>query len=382
MILTLTILFWGSVFFVIYSYTIYPVLLALFSHIFGKPVKQDENYLPTVGVLVPVHNEELVIKRKIDTILSLDYPPEKISVWVGSDCSTDNSEKIVRDYNDPRVHLWIAKERGGKTGVVNNLTPLIDAEIVLFTDANTTHHRECLRALTSNYADPSVGGVAGHIEHAIRGEEEFGEGLYRKFESRQKYFEGSLHSTISAFGGFYSIRKVLFRPIPPNSYSNDDVMIPMSVIAQGYRIIYEPRAVSEEDMAGSTGREFSRRVRIGAGNFQAFFWLLPFLNPFKGWSAFCYVSHKVTRWFSPIMLSLGFVSCGILAFTDTHAIYRMLFTTGTIFILSGILYKLIPIRLTRHVYYFLLMNSALILGFFRYVRGIRSAAWSRTERSG
>jgi cellulose synthase/poly-beta-1,6-N-acetylglucosamine synthase-like glycosyltransferase len=374
------ILFWFSVFFVIYSYTIYPVLLTIFAKLFASPVKPVEHYFPSVGVLVPVHNEEKVIRKKIENIFSLDYPSDKISIWIGSDCSTDNSEKIVREFNDPRVHLWVAEKRGGKTGVLNGLAPHIEADIILFTDANTVHHRDCLKFLTANYADPRVGGVAGHINHAIAGDEEYGENIYRKFESRQKFLEGSLHSTISAFGGFYSIRKSLFKPIPPNAYSNDDVIIPMKVIDQGYRIIYEPRALSEEDTTGDASQEYSRRIRIGAGNFQAFFWLLGFLNPFKGWPWFCYISHKVTRWFSPIALTLGYLACGVLAFTADFTVYKMLFATGTIFIITGLGFKVIPIRLTRHIFYFLIMNMALIAGFFRYLRGIRSAAWSRTER--
>jgi cellulose synthase/poly-beta-1,6-N-acetylglucosamine synthase-like glycosyltransferase len=380
MILSFIIVFWASVIFVIYSYTIYPVLLSAFSHLFARPVKSQENHFPSVGVLVPCHNEEKVIRKKIENILSLDYPADKISVWVGSDCSTDNSEKIVRDFKDPRVHLWVAEKRGGKTGVLNGLAPLIEAEIILFTDANTVHYKDCLKYLTSNYADSRVGGVAGHINHAVAGEEEFGENFYRKFESRQKFLEGSLHSTISAFGGFYSIRKSLFKPIPPNSYSNDDVIIPMNVIGQGYRIIYEPRAISEEETTGDTSQEYARRVRIGAGNFQAFFWLLPFLNPFKGWPSFCYISHKVTRWFSPLALAAGFISCGMIAFSADYSLYKMLFATGTIFIITGLGFRIMPIRLTRHSFYFIIMNIALITGFFRYLRGIRSAAWSRTER--
>ncbi|MBN1604506.1 MAG: glycosyltransferase family 2 protein [Chitinispirillaceae bacterium] len=373
--------FWASVIFVIYSYTVYPLLLSVFSHLFARPVKSQENYYPSVGVLVPCHNEEKVIRRKIENILSLDYPADRISVWVGSDASVDNSEKIVRDFLDPRVHLWIAEKRGGKTGVLNGLAPLIDAEILLFTDANTIHQKDCLKYMTAHYADPTVGGVAGHINHASAGEEEYGENFYRRFESHQKFLEGSLHSTISAFGGFYSIRKSLFKPIPQNSYSNDDVIIPMNVISQGYRIIYEPRSISEEENTGDTSQEYARRVRIGAGNFQAFFWLLRFLNPFKGWPSFCYVSHKVTRWFSPVALFTGYFSCGILAFTIDVSLYKMLFATGTIFIIAGLGSRVIPIRLTRHSFYFLIMNIALIAGLFRYVRGIKSAAWSRTERS-
>lgn len=374
------IIFWFSVFFVFYSYTMYPALLFVFVRLFGKQIKQDPEFLLRVAVLVPAHNEEKVIRRKIDNILSIQYPPELISIWVGSDCSTDNTEAIVRNHSDPRVHLWVAPSRGGKTGVLNRLAPLIDTDVILFTDANTMHHPDCLRAVVRNFADNRVGGVAGHIRHARTDDDEMGEGTYRSFESKQKFWEGSLHSTISAFGGFYAIRKSAFLPIPPNSYSNDDVLIPMNVIRQGLRVVFEPDAVSEEEMTGSVRSEFSRRVRIGAGNFQAFFRLLDFVNPARGWPAFCLISHKFTRWFSPFFLLSAIISCAVLFVESDFALYRMLFATGAVFTIAGMLHKIIPLRITRNVFYFLVMNTALLLGFLRYIRGIRSAVWSRTER--
>ena len=375
------ILFWSSLFIFTYSYTVYPVLLFVFVRLFGKPVRQDASYEPTVGVLVPAYNEEEVIQKKIDNILSMQYPADKLSIWVGSDCSTDTTETIVKNNDNPRIHLWKASERGGKTGVLNGLAPLIDADVILFTDANTMHHSDCLRAVVRNFADERVGGVAGHIEHAKRGDEEMGEGLYRSFESRQKFYEGVLHSCISAFGGFYAIRKVLFKPIQANAYSNDDVLIPMNVIRQGYRMVYERDAVSEEENTGSVGSEFSRRVRIGAGNFQSFFWLLDFFNPMRGWPSFALVSHKFTRWFSPLFLLIAVVSCGVLFFKGQSDLYRLIFAVGSFTVVSGLLHKLIPLRLNRHIYYFFIMNIALIFGFFRFIGGIKSAAWSRTERS-
>ncbi len=374
-------LFWLSLLMIIYSYLFYPLLLVVFARYFSKPVRSDENHLPTVGVLVPAYNEEKVIRRKIENILSLDYPADKISVWVGSDCSNDATEKIVSEFTDSRVHLWRAPGRGGKTGIVNRLAPLVDSEILLFTDANTVHKSGCLKAMVRHFADPQVGGVAGHIEHVTQEGDENAEMIYRNFESKQKYLEGRLHSSISAFGGFYAIRKSLFKPIPFNAYSNDDVLIPMNIIRQGYRIIYEIDAVSEEDMTEKVSSEFQRRVRIGAGNFQAFFWLIDFFSPAKGWPWFCYMSHKVTRWFSPFFIMLAFFSCLGLVVLDDLKFYDFIFTCGSIFALSGVLYKSISLRINRHIFYFFAMNLALLLGFIRFAGGIRSAVWKRTERT-
>jgi hypothetical protein len=143
---------------------------------------------------------------------------------------------------------------------------------------------------------------------------------------------------------------------------------------------FEPSAVSYEEVSQRVGLKFNRRIRIGAGNFQAFFWLLDFLNPARGWPWFCYVSHKVSRWFSPMFICLAAVCCGILSISGGRLVYELFFIPGVLFVTAGLLHKFIPLPLARKVYYFLAMNLALIFGFFRFLSGIRSAVWSHTER--
>ena len=380
MLLFFKAVFWLSLAVIVYSYIIYPCFLALFARLFGSNVKTDEGCLPHVAVLVPAYNEEKVIERKIKNIFAMDYPPENLSVWVGSDCSDDRTDEIVRSMADPRVHFWRSPERGGKTGIINGLVPQIQSEIILLTDANTMHRKECLKEMAKHFVDPSVGGVAGHIEHKTTETNENAETVYRSFESRQKVLEGRLHSTISAFGGSYAIRKNLFQPIPKNAYSNDDVLIPMNIIRQGYRIIYEMDAVSEEDMTDKVSTEFQRRVRIGAGNFQSFFWLLDFFSPVRGWPWFCYISHKVTRWFSPFFILFCFFSCLLAAALGGSPVYKFLCSCAVIFSVSGLLYHQAPLKINRHIFYFFAMNLALLLGSVRFAGGIRSATWKRTER--
>jgi cellulose synthase/poly-beta-1,6-N-acetylglucosamine synthase-like glycosyltransferase len=379
LIIALGTLFWLSLFLLVYSYALYPVLLSFFARMFGRPARTDEAFFPSVGVVVPVYNEEAVVRQKVENILAMDYPAGKLGVWVGSDCSTDATHGIVKGMSNPRVHLWIADNRGGKTEVINRLAPQVDAEVLLFTDANTMHRPDSLKKMVRWYADPAVGGVGGHIDH-VHARREIEEVLYRSFESRQKGLESRLHSTISAFGGFYSVRRELFVPIQYNAYSNDDVLIPMNVIRRGYRMIFDAGALSEEETTENIRHEFSRRVRIGAGNFQAFFWLLDFLNPLKGWPWFCYVSHKVTRWFSPFFILLAIVSGFLLVCAHGPLVYHGLFYAGCAAIAFALSYLVFPMPFVRPLYYFISMNAALFVGLFRFLGGIRSAAWSRTER--
>jgi cellulose synthase/poly-beta-1,6-N-acetylglucosamine synthase-like glycosyltransferase len=379
----LQILFWGSIAFVAYSYILYPLLLRILAPLFGTDVKHGPQELPTLAVLVPAYNEEAVIGRKIANILASNYPAERISVWVGSDCSSDGTNAIVQNYGDPRVHLWIAPQRSGKSGIVNALAQKIahHAEVIIFTDANTMHASDAFLHLVRPFCDARVGGAAGHIDHLSTSSPEIEERLYRSFESGQKRFESRLHSTISAYGGFYAVRSAIFEPIPANAYSNDDVLIPMGVIRKGYRMVFVPQARSSEDMTEDLSSEFRRRVRIGAGNFQAFFWLLDFLNPLRGWPAFCYFSHKVTRWFSPLFLLSALLAAFALSVMEGYLFYSLIVCAIACLVLLGVLAKAFRFRQGMVVYYFLVMNVALILGFFKFLRGIRSAAWDRTQRA-
>jgi cellulose synthase/poly-beta-1,6-N-acetylglucosamine synthase-like glycosyltransferase len=375
-------LFWLSLSVVAYSYLFYPLLLRLLARRFGRPPRSSPDHTPSVGVVIPVHNEEKVIAGKLRNIFSVDYPADRLSVWVGSDCSSDRTDEIVKEWGDPRVHIWRSASRNGKAGVLNQLIPQVDADIVLLTDADIMLDRGSVRALVKNYADPQVGGVGGITKIQKRAGDAMNseENAYRTYEANQKVLESRLHSTISAFGSFYSIRKNLFTPFHPYTYSNDDVLMPMNIIRQGYRMCFELSAVSYEEFVPEMKIEFGRRIRIGAGNFQAFFWLLDFLNPVRGWPSFCYVSHKVSRWFSPMFMCLAAVCCGTLSINGGPFIYTLFFVSGLLFVSAGLLHILIPLPLARRVFYFLAMNLALIMGFFRFCAGIRSAVWSHTER--
>ena len=364
-----------------YTYVLYLPVLSLLGKLFAKkPHAVQEETRLRVAVVVPAYNEEAVIAKKITNIFAMNYPAELLSVWVGSDCSSDATEKIVTALNNPAVHLWCAPRRGGKTQVLNLLTPQIDADIILFTDANTMHDANCLKNLVRHFADPTVGGVAGTIAHLGVVGRDAAEVVYRSLETRLKQGESALHSAIAGFGGCYTIRKSLFTAIPYNAYSNDDVMIPMNIIRQGYRFLFEPEAKNSEDTTGSLRQEFGRRIRIGAGNAQAFFWLLDFLNPLRGWPWFCYVSHKALRWFSPFLLLAAFVAPIIGAFTTALPAFRMISALYGAGLIVAITAPLTKAKFAKNIVYFLSMNAALALGFFRYCAGIRSAAWSPTDR--
>jgi cellulose synthase/poly-beta-1,6-N-acetylglucosamine synthase-like glycosyltransferase len=371
----------------IYAYGGFNFLLGLLTRLGRSRLLRDESFEPTVTIFIPAYNEEKVIAAKIENCRFIDYPQEKIEIMVCSDCSSDRTVEIARTCGQRGITVFDYRERAGKTGLINKFLPQAKGEIIVMTDANTMLSPDALRRMISCYYSKEIGGVLGYVKLSMpsggRGMEQ--EISYRKFEAQLKYKEGLFGSAIGGFGGFYSLRKECFTPLPHNAYSNDDLLIPMRILGKGWKVVFDPLAVSKEETGITVSKEFRRRVRIGAGNFQAFFLLLRFLKPLRGWPFLFYVSHKVLRWFSPFLLLLFFLTNIVLA-TKTEPLFETICLLQCLFygaaLCGAVLSRFrITIPLISAIYLFVSMNIALCFGFFRYFRGIKTAAWESTPRN-
>ncbi len=387
MVTVLKFFFFFFSFLFVYAYSGYALCMRLVSRVFGHKPYRDPAFCPAVTILVPAYNEESVIARKIENCLALDYPRERLEIMVCSDNSSDRTSEIVRTYTNKQISFFDYKERRGKTGVINRSLPKARGEIVVLTDANTMCKPDAVRKMVGLYADASIGAVLGQVQLIVPEESE-GVGKeveYRNFETELKYAEGLFGASIGAFGGFYSIRKSLFEPLPPNAYSNDDLLIPMFILRNGYKTVFDKEAVSVEETGKDVAEEFRRRVRIGAGNFQSFSFLRKMLNPFLGMPFVFYVSHKVLRWFSPFLL-MGMFLTNLLLIRSSGRFLRWLLILqigfyGVSFLGYSLSLFRISLPLVSSIYHFIAMNLAVFLGFFRFSRGIESATWQSTERA-
>lgn len=380
-------LFWLSLFLIIHGFFLFPKLTLLLGKILKKEITRDENYEPNISLFIPAYNEETVIAKKIENVLSLDYPTEKLEILICSDCSSDKTGEIVNEYvtKYPQITFNDYRERSGKTGMINKAVPTAKGEIMVMTDANTMYEKDALRKIVSSFSSDEIAAVLGEVQLFVPEE---GTGLekevnYRAFEAKIKYIEGLFGAGMGAFGGFYAFRKERFVPLPANAYSNDDFLIPTRFVSQGYNVTFDNEAISHEETGTTVDEEFGRRVRIGAGNFQSFSFLLPMLNPFKFSRFYFYVSHKVIRWFSPFILLVLLLSS--MALSCSHVVYAGILgaqlTGYSLAILGWILNKQnIRIPIVHSLYHFIAMNLALFLGFFRFAKGIKSATWNSTER--
>lgn len=378
-----------SYFLIFHSYVLFPLMLKIRSR--GKQQNQivfnltDE--LPSVAILLAVYNEESVIEEKIIKTFESNYPLDKIKFYIGSDASTDKTNAIVERYAQKYpIHLEVFPGRTGKSGIINRLAEIAEAEIFILTDANVFFKNDTIYQLVKHYKNKDIAQVGGNILNPVYKKDgiSYQEKSYLSRENEIKFQEGVLWGVmIGAFGGCYSIRAISYRPVPKN-FLMDDFYISMNVFEQGKKAINELDAQCLEDVSNKIEEEFRRKVRISAGNFQnlnrykALLW-----PPFSG-LAFSFMSHKVLRWYTPILLLLAFICSVILSFYANYYLYFMLlqvllFTTPLI---DKLLKALgVHIKFLRFATHFILMNLALLKGFVWYLQGVESNVWKPTQRN-
>jgi cellulose synthase/poly-beta-1,6-N-acetylglucosamine synthase-like glycosyltransferase len=377
--------FWLCLAAMFHTYIFYPLTLRLWPKRFAKPPVMPESDWPTVAVLIPAYNEEKVIEAKVRNSLELDYPPEKLEILIGSDGSTDRTNGLVRNFSDPRVRLFEYEGRNGKPGVLNRMVQETSADILLMTDANVRLEITTFRNLIRHFADPSVAGVAAvkaivaPDEHA---ETTSVEHRYATYTAGIKALEGAVGGYSGALGAYYAMRRTLFKPFPLVAM-NDDILALTPAILAGMRVAYEPTAIGYEDSGDSVGEEFRRRVRIGASNYKTLDLCRDLIRPSRGMVAYTFFSHKVLHWYLPFFMIFALLAN---LFLITFPVYKWLLLGQCagygLALIGGLLDRAgVKLPIAFKLYYFVVMNVALFLGWIAYRRKSRSAVWQPTHRS-
>ena len=368
--------FWIAVAFTAYTYVGYPIVLAALGALIRRPVKRRP-IEPLVSVLVPAYNEANVIADKIRTVLALDYPRDRLEIAVASDGSVDGTADIVRQIADGiRVRAFIFEENRGKLHVLNDVVPQLQGEIVAFSDASSLLEPSALRHLVANFADPTVGAASGVYQVRDRDASHLGrqEDFYWHYETWLKTHEAAIGSMLGAHGSFYAIRRALY-PYPPPDTINDDYVIPLRIVQQGYRVAYEPRSIAFEPAQEMAG--FARRVRIMAGNIEQLREIGPLLNPPRPLMLFCFLSHKAARLLVP--LALVAAALANMALLDVP-LYRYIGSLQLAFyaaVALGAVVKLRP-KVLRLPYYFCMINLAAFVGAYRVLVARGTLRWKHS----
>lgn len=318
-------LFWASVGVIAYVYVGYPIVLGLWAAAVkrladARPhrrAKADRPLFelpetPGVTVIIAVRNEAARLPARIQNILASDYPADRLDIVVASDGSTDGIAAAVAPFGE-RVTLLMLPP-GGKAAALNAAVREANRPVLVFADARQRFAPDAIRHLVRHFQDPSIGAVSGELIIESDSGSTVGDGIgaYWSYEKWLRRREGVVGSTLGVTGAIYAMRRVLWRPLPPDTLL-DDVLGPMRVVVRGYRVIFESGALAFDRVSANSSAELRRKVRTLAGNFQLLGQeprlLLPILNPV--WLQF--MSHKVGRLFVPYALVGAFVTSAALA---------------------------------------------------------------------
>ncbi len=377
-------LFWICFGLIVYTYLGYPLFITILGLLRKKGVRRDASLLPTVTFVIPAHNEEKIIQRKLDNTLSIDYPRNLMEIVVVSDASSDNTDEIVRQYENLGVKLVRLTKRGGKSKALNEIVPTASGEIVVLCDANVMFQEQAVRNLVRNFADAEVGCVCGRkIYRDTRSMATAkAERLYWKLEEYLKRCESMSGSVAGADGAIYAIRKKLY--VPFDEMLIDDLLISLNVFEQGYRLISDPEALAFESAATFAGEEYSRKNRIVALAIKTLVRHHRFLDPSKtGLMAWRIWSHKVIRWMVPFFLIISAISLISLA---TQGKYLWFGAAALTLVIAAAIGASLEMRgrksrLFSLPFYFFLVNTAALIGWMKYLTGRVETTWNKAESS-
>lgn len=335
------------------------------------------------------YNEATCIGRRVQNLLQCDYPIDKMEILIASDGSEDGTDRMAAEaaMGDPRVRVLAFTLRRGKVNVLNEVCANAQGKILVLSDANVDFAPDTLKRLVTRFEDPRVACVCGKLCFRTRAGEAHtqSENIYWKLETWLKQHEGGRGVLLGANGANFALRRDLWQGCPPEIVV-EDLYIPLRLLMDGWRVMFEPAALAYEDLPPALADEFGRRVRIGAGDFQILARCLSLLHPSNGLAAWVFFSHKVLRWGTPFFL-VGTISAILLLVLlrapgawalAVVAVCTLVWTAigFTSIRLPGILGKIASASA-----YFAAMNAALFLGFFRWLRGSQSTTWNRTRRS-
>ena len=343
---------------------------------------------PAVTIVFSVFNEEKVIRRKLETILKSDYPKEKLNILIGSDNSTDKTNQIIEEFISQNQNIILIKKefRNGKLKIINELVDLTKTEHLIFTDANVFFEPIVVKALVYNLIAKEAQLVCGNIlkfspkNNGISNQEIF----YMNFENQLKYNESLKYGfCVGVEGGCYGILKQNFVKVP-DGFLMDDFFITLDVISKKGKVLFEPEAISYEDVNDDPMIEFSRKIRISLGNFRNLKFYKNLLFPIHKGFGFAFFSHKVLRWFTPFALVISFLLSLLLSYYFPFFIlislcYSLLIIVPVLTIYLEKINLKIPIVNT--IGHFILMNFALLLGYIKFITASNESSWVPPKRN-
>jgi len=371
--------FWISAGGVLYAYFGYPCALYLLSMVRNQIVKRGD-IEPHVSFIITAHNEEARIVNKIDNTLSLSYPREKFQIIVASDCSTDQTDDIVRRHS-PRVTLVRSPRRAGKEAAQKLAVEASVGEILVFSDVATIVPEDGVSNLVRNFADPSVGCVSSVDRFIDADGRVSGEGMYVKYEMFLRDLEGHVNSLVGLSGSFFATRRSLCQTWAPDLQSDFNTVL--NAVRAGLRGVTDPHSIGYYRNLADERKEFDRKVRTVTRGISVLMRNWTLLNPLTyGLFAWQLASHKLLRWSVPFFLIAMLLSSGMLGIDSP--VYLGFFGLQVGFYFVAVIGYVGKDRWQSSIIkipcFFMLVNLSILKAWIRYVTGDRAVVWQPSVR--
>ncbi len=361
-----------------YIYAGYPLILAFLGIFAPRRRGSGGDQLPTIALIVSAHNEERIIREKIENCLKLDYPRDRLKIIVSSDGSEDGTNDIVGEYESSGVVLKAFARREGKSATLTKTVLGIEEDVLVFSDANAFYKEDALLKLVRNFDVEETGCVVGRLVY-LDNESYVGKGesLYWRYEGLLNRLESRLGSVLVATGTIFAIRRELFRPVLKDVAN--DFQIPAEVASQGYGVVYEPDAVAFERSTYFFREEFSRKRRIVVRGLTGYSHLR---HNFGGkLRSFQFVSRKLLRWCVGAALPVVYIASLFLVREPFFAVFFALQNLFYIFAAIGAILRRGRVRTKIFFvpFYFVMVNAAAMAAIFKYLSGGRLSSWEKAE---
>ena len=380
----MVLIFWASFFLLFYIYFGYPLAIKAVATLKPRPVDKSNDYQPSVSILIAAYNEAKDIEATLRNKLDLDYPADLMEILVISDESDDGTDDIVKRVAQTApypVRLYRQAPRQGKTAGLNTLREHAKGDILLFSDANSEWDAQAVSALVSNFNDPTVGYVTGKMIYVHQDGALVGDGCsaYMKYENWLRLQETQAGSVVGVDGGIDAMRKSLHQLLSADQLP--DFVQPLKVVEQGYRVVYEPKALLKEEALTDGTSEFSMRVRVSLRALWALKDMKHLMNPGRdGLFAWQIISHKLLRYgaFVP-MITLALASLYLAPRAGIYVLAALGYIAFVALAWQGHKKEVEGEPLSEMYsipYYFMLLNLASYKACVAFLKGEKKVIWN------
>lgn len=382
-----------SIIAVVYHHALYPILLRWLATRYpqqnmqftprGFHQSKKDRTLPTITMIIPAYNEQEWIADKIRNLSCLDYPSQKLSIIIACDGCSDDTVNIAYDTiqeavcSDVHIEVHVFEENQGKVSLLNQLIPQYNSDIIALSDVSALLSYDALLIAAKHFNNPEVG-VVNPTYHLLT-PSSIGEKKYWEYQTTIKQQEAMIGSSLGSHGAFYLFRSELFIPLD-NDIINDDFILPMKIVEQGYQAIYDPRMRALELEQVIQEEDFARRLRISAGNLQQLLRLIPLLSPKYRGTAFTFFSGKGLRFTMPYFMIIAYIGSILLLSNPIFLVAFIGQTLGYSIGLFGFIFpSLFSNKYCQTITYLITGHTANFIGGLTYLFN-KPMSWTRVHK--